>query len=249
MNIENVSEIALTAGTILLENGAETYRIEKTISSICDAYGIEAECLAISNGVILSIKGEDSKCITSMKKVDNRNIDLYRIELINSFSRNLKKTPLTFDEAKQVLDDIKNAPNFNLPVRIAASCMTGFIYTLFFNGSIADGICSIVICLFTYILIDKLSKLGLFQFTEYYIAGAVIGFASLFASMSFSYISERNVITGSIMIVLPGVLLTNGIKDVIYGHFSSGISDFFRAIVIIAAIAAGVGTALFFRIR
>ena len=34
MNVQNVIDIALTAGEILLENGAENYRIEDTVSKI-----------------------------------------------------------------------------------------------------------------------------------------------------------------------------------------------------------------------
>lgn len=245
MDIKNVNELALTAGEILLGNGAETYRIEETVSRICESYGFTAECLAMSNGILLLVEGSQFDKITSMKKVGQKHVDLYKIELINSFSRQLKENPLPYDEAKKALDEIKKSPNFTLPVRTIAVCMTGFIYTLFFNGSLIDGIASIIICLITYMMLEKISEFGFFQFLEYYLAGLVIGGTSILSHMLIPSINAHNVITGGIMILLPGVVLTNGIKDVIYGNFSSGISKFCEALIVIIAVSIGVGTALF----
>ncbi|QAA33071.1 threonine/serine exporter family protein [Clostridium manihotivorum] len=244
MTVENVSEIALIAGSILLENGAETHRIEGTVSSICESYGLSAECLAMSNGILLSIETSDANKITSMKKVCQKQVDLYRIELINSFSRKLKKNLISYADAKKTLDDIQNSPTFTLPVRTVAACMTGFVYSLFFNGSLLDGIASIFICFITYIILEKVAPFDMSQFFKNYLAGFVIGGTSLLAHMLYSPINQNNVITGSIMILLPGVVLTNGIKDVIFGYFSAGIAKFCEALIIIVAVCAGVITAL-----
>ena len=46
------------------------------------------------------------------------------------------------------------------------------------------------------------------------------------------------------MILIPGVALTNGIKDALYGDFVSGLAKFGEAMLIIAAVGAGIGTAL-----
>ncbi|GFZ33783.1 hypothetical protein CSC2_43090 [Clostridium zeae] len=244
MTVENVSEIALMAGGILLENGAETHRIEGTVSSICQSYGLDAECLSMSNGILLSIQDSESKKNTSMKKVCPKQVDLYRIELINSFSRKLKSKQVSYLDAIKTLESIQDSPTFTLPVRTFASCMTGFVYSLFFNGSFIDGIASIVVCLITYLITEKISNFGISQFFKYYLAGFIIGGASLLSHILFTSINENSVITGSIMILLPGVVLTNGIKDVIFGYFSAGIAKFCEALIIITAVSAGVGTAL-----
>ena len=51
------------------------------------------------------------------------------------------------------------------------------------------------------------------------------------------------------MILIPGVILTNGIKDIIYGDFSAGCSKFFEALLIIVAVGVGIGTSLFIGIN
>ncbi|MBW6409435.1 threonine/serine ThrE exporter family protein [Clostridium weizhouense] len=244
MELKNVIDIALTAGEILLANGAETYRIEDTVVKICEAYGFTGECLSMSNGLLLSVEQSGVDKVTSMKKVNKKHVDLYRIELINSFSRQICEKSLSYEEAKKILDDIKKAPKFTLSVRIMAACMTGFIYTLFFNGSLLDGISSIIICLITYVILEKISELGFFQFLEFYLSGLLIGGGSILSEMLISSINKHNVITGAIMILLPGVVLTNGIKDILYGDFSSGVAKFFEAMIVIIAVSAGIGTSL-----
>lgn len=243
MNAHDVMDIALTAGEILLGYGAETYRIEDTVIRICNSYGYDAECLTVSKGLWLTI-GQGKEKITSVKKVKKQSVDLYRIELVNDFSRKLCKKQLPADEAMKTLNYISNSPTFTYKVRLFASCMTGFIYTLFFNGTMVDGIVSIIICSFTYWILEKISKLGFFEFLQYYVSGLIIGLCSILSHMMIGSINSHNVITGSIMILLPGVILTNGIKDMLYGDFSSGISRFSEALIVIAAVSAGIATAL-----
>lgn len=245
MDVEKVNEIALAAGGILLENGAETHRIEETVSTICKSYGLDAECLAMSDGILLSIQDLESGKVTSMKKATQKQVDLYRIELINAFSRMLKKKLISYEDAKKSLEAIDHSPTFTLPVRTIAACMTGFIYALFFNGSLVDGIASVAVCFITYLIGEKILIFDISQFLKYYLAGFIIGGTSILAHILIPCVIESNVITGSIMILLPGVVLTNGIKDVIYGYFSAGISRFCEALVIITAVSAGVATALF----
>jgi uncharacterized membrane protein YjjP (DUF1212 family) len=245
MEVKNVIDIALIAGEILLANGAENYRIEETVAKICKSYDFSGECIVMPNGILISIEDSNGEKVMSMKKVKDKHVDLYRIELINSFSRTLANEPLPYDEAKKKLNEIEKAPNFTMRVRTMAACMTGFIYTLFFNGTVIDGIAAIIICFIVYMLFEKVSQLGFFQFLEFFLAGALIGALSLLANFIVPAISYHNVITGAIMILLPGVVLTNGIKDVLCGDFSAGTAKFFEAMIVITAVGLGIGAALF----
>lgn len=249
MEVNNVIDIALTAGEILLSNGAENYRIEETVSIICSAYNYAVECIAMSNGILLLIEDSNGEKLTSMKKVKDKHVDLYRIELINSFSRKIQKDTLPYPEAKRILNEIEKAPNFTLRVRTMAACMTGLIYTLFFNGTLVDGLVSFLICFITYILFEQVSRLGFFQFLEFFLAGLLIGGLSIFSHVLLPIINYHNVITGDIMILLPGVVLTNGIKDILYGDFSAGIAKFSEAMIVIIAVGVGIGTSLFIGLK
>lgn len=244
MEAKQVLEIALSAGEILQSNGAETYRVEETIERICTAYELHCECMATAKGVFVSvIDGNDEK-ITSLKKTKIRRVDLYRIELINTFSRNIQEKPVSYEEARKILQDIEGAPYFTFPVRIFAASMTSFIYSLFFNGTIYDSVVSAIISIGIYYILEKVSRVGFLQFFEFFFSGLFIGAFSLAAQKLLPFVIKDNVITGTIMILIPGVSLTNGIKDIIYGDFMSGMVKFGESMLVIIAVGAGIGTAL-----
>jgi uncharacterized membrane protein YjjP (DUF1212 family) len=244
IEVKKIVEIALNAGEILLSNGAETYRVEETIEKICNSYGVTCECISLATGIFIAAKYEDHEIVSSLKRIRQRRVDLYRIELINSFSRNLSLNLMAYDEAMKTLKEIENAPYFSYWVRTFAAGMTAFIYTLFFQGSFYDSLVAFFVSLITYIMLEKISEVGFFQFFEFYLAGFLIGSASMLTEWAIPGINKNHVITGAIMILLPGVALTNGIKDALYGDFTSGLAKFGEAMLIITAVGAGIGTSL-----
>ena len=244
MEMEQKSEVALTAGEILMANGAEAYRVEETISAICRSYGGQAECMTVPGGILLEVTGPDGRKYAQMRKADQRHVDLYRIELINAFSRHSTREPLPYDQAMARLEEIRDAPNFTLRVRTLAAAMTGCVYAVFFGGSLWDGAAAVLVCIFTYLVMERVGRMGFFQFLEYFFAGLIIGGGSLLAQLLIHGVNANNTITGAIMILIPGVVLTNGIKDVLYGNFSAGAARFSEALVIIIAISMGVAAAL-----
>jgi len=244
MEAKKVIEIVTAAGEILLSNGAEAYRVEETITKICNSYELRGECISTSTGLFISVAASDGEMVTSVKRIKVRMVDLYKIELVNSFSRGLINNPVSYEEAKKTLNQINNAPNFKLGIRLMAASMTSFIYTLFFNGTIYDALTSAIISIGVYLMLEKISEVGFFQFLEYYLSGLIIGIVSYTVQILIPAINKDNVITGSIIVLLPGVALTNGIKDVLYGDFVSGTAKFCEAMLIIIAMSFGIGTAL-----
>ncbi|EJO5348358.1 threonine/serine exporter family protein [Clostridium botulinum] len=245
MEPKQVLEISLSVGKMLLSNGAESYRVEETIERICRSYNFKSECMVTAKGVLLSVIDDDNnEKVTSLKKIKSRGVDLARIERLNSFSRSLQENPVPYDEAKEILKEIDSLPFFSFPIRIIAAGMTSFVYSLFFKGTIYDAIVSTFISMGIYYMLEKVSKVGFFQFFQFFFSGFIIGILSLVAENIFPLVSRANVITGGIMILVPGVPLTNGIKDIIYDDFMSGIVKFGEAMLVVTAMGAGIATAL-----
>lgn len=244
MTQREVATIALKAGEILLLNGAETFRIEETVSRICASYGCCGECVSLPYGLFLTI-GEDKETQTTiMRKVNGEQFDLHKIELVNDFSRSLNKKTLEYDEAITKLNEIKKAPNFSILVQSFAACVTGSVYTIFFNGSVYDAIAAAIICFVVFFVTNKIKFSGIMQYVIQSVAGFLIGILSILAMVSFPSLNSHIINTGSIMILVPGIVLTNGFKDFVFGDFSSGMAKIFESILIVGAVAIGVGIAL-----
>lgn len=244
MNQRQVTTIALKAGEILLLNGAETFRIEETVSKICSSYGYCGDCVSLPYGLFLSIGKDKYNQTTVMKKVNGEQFDLHKIELVNAFSRALTENPLEYDIAIKKLNGIKNTPNFSLLVQCLAACVTGGVYTIFFRGSFLDALFAAIISFIVFFVKDKARPTGVFQYVIQIVAGFLIGILSIICSIVFPILDSHVMITGAIMILVPGIILTNGMKDFVFGDYSSGMAKIFEAILVVTAIAIGVGIAL-----
>ena len=99
MDTNKIIHLAAKVGKLMLENGAETYRVEETIDRICKAYGLhEAESFVTTTGIILSITEHYGKTTSIVRRIKNRKVDLEKISKLNDLSRNIKVRGLTSDD-------------------------------------------------------------------------------------------------------------------------------------------------------
>ena len=103
MTKEEVLEVALTAGKLLLCNGAETYRVEDTMLRICALRGMHTVSAFCTPSVIL-LSDESLLGFSRMYRVTNRTVDLNIISEINDFSFNLANNHQTYQEIMAFLN-------------------------------------------------------------------------------------------------------------------------------------------------
>ena len=74
--------------------GAETYRIEECVNRITAAYHIEAECFAIPNCLHITIRTDEGKPLTRMRRIGYHGNDLDSVEKFSNLSRRIcRETP------------------------------------------------------------------------------------------------------------------------------------------------------------
>jgi uncharacterized membrane protein YjjP (DUF1212 family) len=246
METRSVMEIALKAGEILLTSGAEIYRVEDTVRRICRCYGVDCESFVLPTGIFLSTTGNAPESISFVKRIHGMAVNLHRIELINAFSWHLQEHPMAYGEAIQVLESIEKVGSWSFSMHLIASGVAAFAFTLLFAGSFYDGMIAMGISMFIYLIKVKISQIGFFQFFQYFISGVLAGGIGLFAVELFPplRLNLYKIIIGSLMIQLPGIGITNGVKDALYGDISSSLSRLGEAVFITAAMGTGVGLAI-----
>lgn len=251
MDTKKVMEIALFTGEILLCSGAEIYRVEDTVRRICESYGVDCECFVMPTGMFLSNTPQSNQhdSITLMRRIKKRSLDLQRIEQINAFSRKVSEEKVSYEEAMDILEEIDRGPNFKFKTRFIAAGITTFVYTLLFGGSYTDGILALFIGMIIYFLQEMISKVGFFQFFEYFLSGTIAAGLSLIASALVPGLNIDKTITGSVVLLVPGIAITSGIKDALYGDLISSMARISEALLVVAAVGAGVGVMLTFGIR
>ena len=88
MNVEKLLNVVVRAGKMLIESGAEIYRVEETMIRLCQSYpDVQiADSFVTGTGIMLSIT-VDGKTSTRIGRVRSKSVDLNLIDMINSLSR------------------------------------------------------------------------------------------------------------------------------------------------------------------
>jgi len=249
MDVKEVAHIALKAGEILLRSGAEIYRVEDTIVRICTSYNAVCESFALPTGIFITVKGKDGEDQLVMKRIECRTVDLQRIEMINDFSRALQDKQLTYNEALNALRAIEDSKSYSLMIRLVSAGIATFAFTILLKGTAAEGIAALPIGIIIYVISRIISEKGFFQFFQFFISGMIAAIISLAVVKVFPQLSVYRIIIGSIIILLPGVAITNSIKDALYGDIVSSMARLGEALLIATAIGAGVGIGLTIGLR
>lgn len=246
MDTKEVLEIAMLSGEILLTNGSETYRVEDTVERICDAYDIESECFVIPTGIFLSgcSKSNVKESISLVKRIKGRTINLHKIEMINTFSRSLKNKKVSYDEAMKFLESLDSTPTFPYYEKLAAAGITSFAYAMLFGCSAINGVVAAFISILIYLAKDKITVINLLPFFSEFVWSLVTGILAMLINKYILPIDIDTVIIGSIIVLFPGIAITNGIRDALYGDTLSSQVRLAEALYTVTAIGVGVGISL-----
>lgn len=244
--VKKTLEVSLLAGRIMLENGAETSRVENTIQRICTSRGLEVENFTIPTGIFLSCQHND-EYYPYVKRTKSMTIDLEIIAKVNSFSREFVDTEMTPDEAFIILDDIKKTPHFKPWIVGLFGGVAGGFFTLAFRGKFLEAFIAFITSVIVVTVVNKLSKHA-GTFVRNAVGGMVNTLVAVLLIGAFSIVDKNlslsNVVIGSLMPLVPGVAITNAFRDSISGDFVSGVSKLTEALMVAVAIALGVGVVL-----
>lgn len=235
---KEIVNLALSMGETMLCSGGEIYRVEDMMRRICISRGIK-EIDVFATPTILMISYNDFDKSSLFKRIVYRNTSLDKVSLINNLSREFTSTNMSIIDAKKIMNNIKYGNNdYKIKKFIFAGVVASF-YSLLKNGNIRDFAIAFIAGMMSQIIYDYSNKIAQSPFISNILAGFCIGIIG-YVSNVYMNIAIDPVIIGAIMPFVPGVALTNAVRDFIYGDLLSGSSRFFEAIMIATSIAVGV---------
>ena len=244
MRSRDLMNISLKAGEIMLRSGAEIYRVEETVVRICRSYEVLCESFVLPTGIFISLVEDDGSTNTAFIRIKDRKVDLASIDKVNRLSRRIQKSRLDYEAVMRELEEIEKATKHSFPVRLSATGLGSLAFTLLFQGSIYEGLTALVIGCISYLAREILARKGLFLFLENFVAGLITGYLTTAAVRYVPVLNGYKIIIGSIMLYLPGVSITNAIKDALYGDLVASMTRLGEAMLLVAVLAAGTGIAL-----
>jgi uncharacterized membrane protein YjjP (DUF1212 family) len=248
MNYKLLVDTAMLAGEIMLIGGAETYRVEDTMCRILKISGLEkTETFVTPTGIFLTLGDSNIDSITVIKRVDNRITNISNIYETNNVSRNFCAGRITLEEAYEALKNIKNKKQYGKVVNYVCTMIAALSFTILLGGDWLNSVIAglnggLIVIIF---IITKKVKIN--TFIKNLVSSILIAFNSMFFLHYFgSAIHLDTLIGGSVMPLLPGVAITNAIRDTLQGDYMSGGARAIEAFVSATSTAAGIGIGIAF---
>lgn len=235
MFLENVLEF----GRRYMKTGAEAQRVEDSLRRICIAYGFEnVEIYAVTSLIVVTIKSPEGKHYTQSIRVSGSGTDLGRLEELNAQSRYIcENTP----DVKQLAEEIQGykKPKPKPIIKCIGYMLAAGGFSIFFGGSIIDGIVAAIIAIAIYLMDYNFNLRNVNNIVYTFIASFVSG-ALAIISTHFGFGNNADkIMIGDIMLLIPGLLLVNSIKEMLNRDVVTGLYRFVEAVFVAVAIAGG----------
>lgn len=242
---KQVLHFAVRAGEIMLRSGAETYRVEDTISRILNSHSFHTvETFVIPTCIIATIDHDNIELTTYVKRIKDRSTRLDKIALINTLSRQYVAHKISTIDALAEVEKIDAIPSYSPAIIIGATGLSSGFFSLMVGGNHIDFIPALVIGFLIAIIKMWLQDRDVTSYLTYFISGFAIGSSVVLGAYFIPSLNVDSVVIGSIMPLVPGVTFTNSIRDMIGDEIISGLSRGIEAFFIAVCIAAGVGVAM-----
>ena len=241
-----LANTAMLAGEIMLCSGAETYRVEDTMYHILKTSNIEStQVIAMMTGLVVTLNDPGfEQPVTMMRRVSERSTNVSNIVNVNDISRRYCEGKISLEEAYEELKRAKGKQYNRLLYNLATiGIAVGF--AMMFGGSLHDIIAAAVVgaVLAGVMTIGKIAKLS--SVLVHVLSGLGIAMLTVVIQrVLFADLSVNIVIASSIMPIVPGVAITNAIRDTIQGDYLSGCARILEAFLVAMAIAVGAGLGL-----
>lgn len=243
-----VLDLCTGIGRAMLENGAETYRVEDTVYRVAINYGMQGvSVFSVPTALIITVQDPSGIEHTRLHRVTEQKSNLQIITDANELSRRIAQTDISIDEALFEINRMNRSTSAYTIFHefLAAALICGF-FAILFRGNLHDLVAASIAGSIGYISYLYLQKLIDIRFFSELLASVLIGWTSFFLTTIGVGHDTNIIIIASVMTLVPGKAITNGIRDLMASHLLSGVSVLADALLTASAIGIGIATVLSF---
>ena len=231
---------AMDIGEQMLVCGAEVHRAEDSIKRMCLAMGAERiDIFIITSSMVATLYTKDGEAVTQTRRINGTGTDIERLHRLNALSRKICESSMSAEQIREEFNGILKTKTYPFWLECISCAIIAGSFTLFFGGGIIDSVVSTVIGAIVKILAHLFEKAVTSRIFDKFIcafAASVLAFVAL----RLAWIGDVDkVIIGNIMTLIPGIGLTNALRDLFTGDSIAGLLRSIESALIALAIAAG----------
>lgn len=230
-------------GSMMLLNGGEIFRTYEAMTYAAKALKLkEFSSFVIANGIFASMMLDGQTYSSRICSVRLSAIRLCRIEAINNLSRQIAAGLDDLDRIESELDRIETLEASGNLSKILASGIGSGCFCYLFGGSFKDSLCAFIAGVALYLFLLYLAPKIELARIMCNIAGSML-VAAVCCGLYMIGVGESlgNMMIGAIFPLVPGIPITNSIRNFLENDYLSGLVRLADACLTAGSIAVGVG--------
>lgn len=240
---DRLARLLLDMGELMLLSGAEIHHVEETLDRIGAYYGMRrVDSFVITATILITLEMPDGRLVTHMRRITSSGgTDFTVLEYLEKVARRCRYG-MSLDGFAAALDA---APRQIPPwMRYIGSSFAAGFFAVFFGGGAFDGVLAgvfgIIICLFK----DMQARFGLNAIMFNLLSSFFIGMLTCQSVRVVPGTNQDMIMIGDIMLLVSGILMTNGVRDMLTGDTISGFFRLIESVVLTGALSLGFMVAI-----
>ncbi|MBQ9784116.1 MAG: threonine/serine exporter family protein [Clostridia bacterium] len=220
--------------------GAEVCRVEDSVKRMCMAMGAKrVDVFIITSSMIATVYDTEDHPFTQTRRITGIGTDMERLHQLNALSRRICENRMSTAQIKEAFAEVVKTRSYPWWVENLSYAVIAAAFTLFFGGGWIDAAVSFfvgILLKWVVFFSDKTLKNKIFaRFFAMYLACALA-----YGGVKLGWLTDIDkVMIGNIMTLIPGVGLTNALRDLFTGDSIAGLLRLIEAVLTALAIAAG----------
>lgn len=241
---ERVLELAVEMGEILLQSGAEIFRVEDTMRRFCSHYQVNSCHFFVMTNGIISSSGAGERSYAKVRYLPVKGARLDKVVAINQLSREIAEGKYaSLEDVARSIDEIRTLSEYPKWKQILSSAVASASFCILFGGGVKDTVSAFIAGFLLYAFLLQIGNPRMSKIFTNICGGALATISCLIAYQLGFGDHLSPMISGAIIPLVPGVAFTNGIRDIGGGDYLSGTIRLLDAIWSFLCIAIGVGVA------
>ena len=231
---------AMDIGEQMLLSGAEVHRVEESVKRMCTAFGAERiDVFIITSSMVVTLYTSGGDSYTQTRRIVSSTTDFERLHRLNTLSRRICSEDLSCREIREQLEAAVNCSTYPFWLECLCCAAIAGAFTLFFGGSLPEMGISLVVGAVVRVANLLLEKLIPNKIFSKFSSAAIATLLAYLCVRCGWIIRVDKVIIGNIMSLIPGIGLTNALRDLFTGDSIAGLLRSIEAVLTAVAIAAG----------
>ena len=234
-----ISRVAIKAGQLMLQHGAESQLVEQTTTRLGIALGLDHVEVSLNSGAIVITSLYQERCVTTTRRCLDRGINMHMVCEVLRICVMAEKQLFDIDDVEKHLTKLKPLKynRWLVVLFVGLSCSS---FSHFFGGDWQVYLMTFIASACAMIIRQELAARHHNPFVNFGLSAFI---ATTLASIGvfFQFGAKPEIaLAASVLLLVPGFPLINAVSDILKGHINMGIARWVFASMLMLSVGIGI---------